>query len=331
MLQKATLKMLCWLMALGVGAVACSGDEATGSSPVTDAKFELSDGAALFDTSSPEPSILVADDANQSGAAPEVQDISYGVLHRCILFDDGAINCAVLGSTNIYRLSLPPEGPYMAISLGYSHGCGLRRNGALECWGEHAEMHNSSSGPRSRSYLAIEAKSNSTCGLDLLGRILCWDKTDPDSAAEIEMPENLGPFVALYGGVTGHCGLDAGGTTVCWGSDAVASDVPNVKLKAIAIGIGQACGLQSSGATICWGDVRRGVEPPQDSFDAIVASGNTYCGHREDGSLLCWGHRVPNGQETRAGEFSVVAGSRGYHSDFCGIRRDGQMSCWSYR
>ncbi len=122
----------------------------------------------------------------------DVRAISAGNQHRCVLNEDGAVNCSgndVHGQT-AGQPSAQDEGSpadfytYSAVSAGGRHSCGLRTTGNIRCWGDN----------------------------------LRGQASPPGANDELQANlQGVGDFTALSAGAAHTCGLREDGTAVCWG------------------------------------------------------------------------------------------------------------------
>ncbi len=182
-------------------------------------------------------------------------------------------------------------------------------------------------------------------------------------------------WAAMAAGGATSCAVTTEGRLYCWGADAglfggapaeaCASGVPchphpvavfpELRLRAVTVGVSHACGLDTAGAAWCWGqnDVgqlgdgtttdRAAPVPAAEghAFVDIAAGRGVTCGREAAGQAWCWGARsggqIGDGQDLDTPAVRAVAVAGGPYDALvaggggvCGLTPDGAAECWGF-
>ena len=300
--------------------------------------------AAQTDPPTPTPEEPSPPPAQSLVPLDDIQAVSAGALHSCVLTRGGALKCwgsndrGQLGdgttdarSTPVDVLSLTDR--VVAFSAGYEHTCAVGEDGRAKCWGANrdGQLGNGSTEDSSapvdviglpEGVAAIAAGQRHTCALTLSGGVYCWgdnlfnrlgDGSDEDSPKPV-------PALGLASGV-----------------------------QAIAVGWNHSCALKTDSSVVCWGatgflgvasfDKGPLIVPGLESGVSAIAVGPTHTCALKGKQVLCWGAnqsgQLGNGEQTTV-QFELVAVSGlleevtalapgGFHS--CALA-DGRVFCW---
>lgn len=272
-----------------------------------------------------------------------IHAISLGLLHSCVLDDQGRVHCwgdntsaqtgmSIGGFAQSSHIVTTPE-PTTAVASGTYHSCALGVSGAIYSWGGN---------------LGGE-----------LGRTPAGNSTvDEKAGAVLGLSE---PAVDIAARSATTCAALASGKIACWGADFFGSSSDRPVLVAglssgalsVAVGTKHGCTIVTGGGVMCWGqnDKRQlGADTPVKSVAPIavalpgqaiaIAAGDAHtCAIMQSGKVLCWGGNAAN-------ELGPAAGSLQYsnpievpklaspHAIACGEQHtcvataSGGVTCW---
>ena len=186
-----------------------------------------------------------------------------------------------------------------------------------------------------------------TCVLQTNGKVRCWGITREMADAhgisyynQTDVPEDLGPVVAIAAGDALTCALQADGKVRCWGQDGYGQATAPEDLRAVAVTAygAHACALQANGKVRCWGitsgsGYQGQTDVPANLGPAVaVAAGLLHtCALQADGTVRCWG--ITSGEyysgqtDVPPGLNEVIAIAAGaFHT--CALLADGTVRCW---
>jgi len=274
----------------------------------------------------------------------EIEAVSAGALHTCILSRGGALKCwgsndrGQLGDGTTDSRSTPVDvlgltGRVVAFSAGYEHTCAVDEDGRAKCWGANrsGQLGNGSTEDSSapvdviglpEGVAAIAAGQQHTCALTLSGGVYCWGDNLFNRLGDGSDEDSPTPVPAL----------------------GLASDV-----EAISIGLGHSCALKTDSSVVCWGatgflgvasfDKGPLTVPGLENGVSTISAGLTHTCALKGGKVLCWGAnqsgQLGNGEQARvqfepvtvrslAGEVTALA-SGGFHT--CTLT-GGRAFCW---
>lgn len=182
-----------------------------------------------------------------------------------------------------------------SVSLGHHHSCILQRAGSVECWGKDArvelgdgstttdEGHGRLPVPvygLSEGIDAVDAGVNNSCALTEKGRVKCWGQNMHGQAGNgtagrgqswstpVDVVGLDRGVVEIAVGANHICVLTEAGTVQCWGKNedgelgdgtngnrSVPVDVVDLQdeISAVAAGHDHSCAISIDGAVWCWG------------------------------------------------------------------------------
>ncbi len=275
-----------------------------------------------------------------------VQQLSLGEKHTCVILTDGHLWCwganqwnQLLPGTAAEQLS-PIESPHFTdwrqVQNGEGHICGIRADGSMWCWGR-----------------GLEGQLGQGDGLSHI--VPARVGTDVD-------------WVLLATGRPHNCGSRMDGSVWCWGNDShgqmgqgttggatrspirVGTDTDWIDVQARWL---HNCALKSDGELWCWGlgrngELGNGVEmdtgvlqspTPGQRWRVLGPGAFHTCAIRQDDTLWCWGANW-SGQTGDGSTISPVLAPQqvGTDADWrdvksgrghtCAIRNNGTLWCW---
>jgi len=268
---------------------------------------------------------------------PNVNTVSIGAGHLCVLLRDGTVKCSgdnslgQLGNTSPTGsggiVSIPGVGPATAVSTGALHSCAVRVDTSVVCWGYGGSgalgASDASNGrtpvvvPGLSGVVDVAAGEEHTCALMSDGIVKCWGRPFPSN-----LPTALSGVTDAVAIASNHyngCLLRRDSTVWCWSRDTsspllggTTGAAPLVPVRianlsdatALSVGDGFGCALRRDRTVYCWGS-----NPFQQPAGATGTSG----------SLVRIG--------TYTDFTSIASGS--YHT--CAVREPGQIVCWGAR
>lgn len=272
------------------------------------------------DSSSNAPDSLAPDQIHTSSP---IQKISAGIVHTCMINNDGSISC--WGSNDENEAPAHLDGPFTAVSAGGYHTCAIRSNGSIACWGQNDDDESPAS--VDGAFTSVSAGWHHACGLRQDGAILCWGKNSDKQAPTIL----IGPFAAVSCGGYHTCALRKNGEATCWGSNDGNQAPTSIEGAFVSISAGweHTCAIKTDKTIKCWGFNSRGQAPDaiNEAFDSI-SSGTLYtCAIKiSDKTLECWGWNG-NGQAPPSinEPFAFVAAGENHT---CAIKTNGKLTCF---
>ncbi len=253
----------------------------------------------------------------------QLETLSSGYAHTCILIGDGSVAC--WGLNNFGSLNNIPEESFTQISAGLYHTCVLDGEGILKCWGwnEDGQLNNPDI---DATYTQVSAGARHTCAIRTDGTLACWG----NSAYGISTPPP-GTFNQVSGGALHTCAIKSDGTLACWGNNSSHQlDNPEGTFTQVSAGDYHTCAIGSEGTLACWGLPGYGVleNIPDGTFTRVDAGGTFICAIRSNGALVCWGNNSYNQLDNvPTGTFTQLSAG-GFHT--CAIRTNGTLSCWGH-
>lgn len=182
-------------------------------------------------------------------------------------------------------------GQVQALSMGGGHNCVLKDDGTVWCWGSNmsGELGDGTSDDRYTpvqvvslpTVTQISAGGAHTCAIDIDARAWCWgrnlrgplgDGTETDRL-EPTLVTDLGDAAAISAGLSHTCAIGNDETVWCWGNgdfgqlgqspftflSLVPLQVANLtEVVAVAAGGYNTCVLKSDGSAWCWGSNEMG-------------------------------------------------------------------------
>jgi alpha-tubulin suppressor-like RCC1 family protein len=288
------------------GTVVCDSETATTCSSYDQAADELCNG--LDDDCDGE--------TDESGACPEVEELSAGNSFTCALITDGSVRCWGSGSdgqlgpntpvtnyaTQGVQVPLPDGVGALQIAAGSNHACALVTGGKIYCWGDGASQQ-----------LGFSAGTN--------------DSNTPVLVDKTDSGEMIATTVVAGGERT--CAIEADKTVWCWGEsihfelgpDGWEPNYPATQIKTqslepalanvveVAVGDHHVCARQAAGAVYCWGD--------NSSFQLGA-------GQVEIGGISASPRLVVDASETAITATAISAGA----TSSCAIVAQGKVMCW---
>jgi alpha-tubulin suppressor-like RCC1 family protein len=279
------------LLALSVGALACSGGGATPDAGAGVGGMAATGGAGGVTTTLP--------DGGLPGGTHPIA-VATGHAFTCALLGNGSIACwgtntwGQLGAgvtvDGTKTFSVRPvaskelvHGPYTQVACGDTHACALLSTGTAECWGQNIK-----------------------------GQL--GDGTTTNSLAPVAVA-GLTQIKSLALGSSASCAVLADSSVWCWGLNmGAAAGAPKTfpapvavagltAVKTVAIGSSHACAVNLDGSVACWGQGAFGtlgrdlasspvpVAVPGIAGATGVALGNEHtCAVLADGTVWCWGN-----------------------------------------
>lgn len=236
-----------------------------------------------------------------------------GLIHACVLRQDGAIKCWGTGSSlDGSFLDLGTGATVTQIAVGHLHVCALRQDSSVQCWGFNG-------------YGAVGSGFYSVVELTHLS-------DDIVRPHYVDLGEGA-PIIQIVAGASHNCVLRQDSQVQCWGNNLfgqlglgdsedrgdepgeMGASLPFVDLGSgapvtqIAAGGDVTCVLRADDSVSCWGqggglalssnlgtspaDMGNGLQPVPLGAGApikqlVVGFGNA-CVLRQDGSIKCWG------------------------------------------
>ncbi|MCL2179353.1 MAG: hypothetical protein FWC28_01130 [Proteobacteria bacterium] len=177
---------------------------------------------------------------------------------------------------------------------------------------------------------SIAAGEYYACAVHSDSTVRCWG-TNTDGQTNV--PDDLGPVVAVAAGYRHTCALQAEGTVRCWGASTNGqTNVPGNlgPVVAVAAGYGHTCALQAEGTVRCWGASSYGQTNVPGNLDPVVAvaagHGHT-CALQAEGTVRCWG-AGSNGQTNVPDDLGPAVAVAAGSSHSCALQADGRVRCW---
>lgn len=199
---------------------------------------KLGDGTAV---SSESTAVEVAFDGDT-----DVEEISAGRDHACLLDTDGDVYCwgdndagqlgVSAGDTEYSPVEADVDGAFRAISAGDAHTCGVTESDEVYCWGDNTyrqlgSTNTDESGPiqvvGDVDFEAVTAGGRHTCAIGVDDSGYCWGDntrlqlgggTGDDSSADPVLVDGGYEFGSISAGGDHTCGTDPSGPPVCWGA-----------------------------------------------------------------------------------------------------------------
>ena len=194
--------------------------------------------------------------------------VSLGSEHRCILHEDGSVECAEIDPCSLacepgpaYGVTLDHRSPpALAVSARGPHACLLFDSGDVQCWTPNGVGAGYSGGD---AVAVVTGGSQShegyTCVLRDNGTVHCYEVHDPVEGSAYASPV-LGDYpggdaVAIDAYRENLCILRDTGNVDCHGADAwgLLGGYSGGDAVAVAMGNRVACVLTTSGNVSCWG------------------------------------------------------------------------------
>jgi len=234
------------------------------------------------------------DGASDASSLLRIHALSLGLLHSCILDDQGRVHCwgdntsaqtgqPIGGFAQTSHIVTTPEAT-KAVALGTYHSCALGVSGAIYCWGGNlsGELGRTPAGNSTvddnagavlgltEAAVDIAARSDSTCAVLASGKIACWgdDFFGHGNDRPVLVPGLSSGALSVAVGTAFGCTIVTGGNVMCWGqndkrqlgTDTPAKSVAPIAVAlpapaiAIAAGNSHACAVLANGKVMCWGN-----------------------------------------------------------------------------
>jgi hypothetical protein len=268
------------------------------------------------------PIIAVGDNSvgqrNVPGTATNAIAVAAGSWHNLALKADGKV--IAWGDNNNGQCNVPGNlNGVIAIAAGGYHSLALRANGTVVGWG--ADFDGQASAPTFDNVVAIAAGTWHSLALQADGTVHGWGD---NSAAQTDVPPDLGNVIAIAARGNHSVALQSDGTVVAWGENINSqgfyvgqSVVPSDVGKAAAIGAGDyhSLAVKANGTIAGWGDDSQGQTDAPVGLGPVTAlaggSGHTVA-LRANGFAAAWGDSL-SGQcavpTAVSNVISVAAGS----------------------
>jgi alpha-tubulin suppressor-like RCC1 family protein len=282
-----------------------------------------------------------------------------------------------------------------SLTTGGRHVCILVPTGGIMCWGlgDSGQLGDGVAGGNHMSFTPVEVIGIPdgwrqvsggylyTCAVQEDDGAYCWGKNDhgqlgtgtyDDSALPVEVTGLTG-VAAIKGGCYHTCAIDLSGGVLCWGrnthgqlGNAAAGDYSLVpvsvegiseRASAVVLGTLHTCALLENGSVMCWGENEFGqlgigeaeggpvpvqVEGLPSTVQVIATAYEHTCAILEGGDMMCWGHndegQVGDGTvgDSRSPPVSVAGLSLGvvsmapgaFHT--CVVLEDTTVWCWGH-
>ena len=165
----------------------------------------------------------------------------------------------------------------------------------------------------------------------LPGFVRCWG-TPVSSPTPLDVPQDLGPVVAVATRDLHKCAITATKAVRCWGRWSYANAGMPADLgpaASLALGETYSCALLESGLVRCWGELMySGVPPDLGPVVALSARSAHTCALTASGAVRCWGWdnlRQSSGVPNTVPVAAVVAPGALYT---CVLGVTGSVTCW---
>jgi len=162
------------------------------------------------------------------------------------------------------------------------------------------------------------------------GKVFAWgDNSSGQSAAQT----NLGPLIAVAGGLSHTLALGTDGKARAWGNNTYGqNNVPPGldSVSAIASGGFHNLALRTNGSVVAWGRNNLGqtnVAGSASNVVAIAAGGQHSVALRADGSLVAWGDNSQGQRNISTALTNIVGIAAGWYHNVA-LRSDGTVTAW---